>query len=66
MKEYVGDLAAENDDLKQRLMSSDDKIFEMQQEMQAKLDDANAMVKDLKILLKNSIKSKSKKEDAYV
>lgn len=45
------DLVVENDDLKQRLSATDERLWEMQNTMQTQLDSANAMIKDLRKFL---------------
>jgi hypothetical protein len=57
----IGQLTAENDELKQRLQSSDERLFDIQQDMQAKLDSAKAVARELNTRL---LEKSSKQEGA--
>jgi hypothetical protein len=46
-QKLLNQLTAENDDLKQRLLSTDERLFDLQQESEKKLDSAKAMAKEL-------------------
>lgn len=50
-QKLLNQVTAENDDLKQRLLSSDESLFDLQQESETKLDSAKAMTKELKARL---------------
>ena len=46
-QQIINQLTAQNDDLKQRLLSSDERFFDLQQDMQSKLDSAKDIAKQL-------------------
>ena len=46
-QQIINQLTAQNDDMKQRLLSSDERFFDLQQDMQSKLDSAKDIAKQL-------------------
>jgi len=57
-QKYVAQLTAENDELKQKLLLSDERLFELQEQMQSKLDSAKAVAKVLNEKLVDATKPK--------
>lgn len=61
-QKYVAQLTAENDELKQKLLLSDERLFELQEQMQSKLDSAKAVAKVLNEKLAVATKPKEIEE----
>lgn len=62
MEEYLSQLKAENDDLRIRLLSSDDKLLELTNDMQKKLDNAKDMAKRLNAQMLSKVSEFEKRE----
>jgi hypothetical protein len=61
-QKYVAQLTAENDELKQKLLLSDERLFELQESMQSKLDSAKEVAKVLNEKLVVATKPKEVEE----
>ena len=62
MEEYLSQLKAENEDLKSRLLTSDDKLLELTNDMQKKLDNAKDMAKRLNAQMLTKVSEFEKRE----
>ena len=65
-QKYVAQLTGENDELKQKLLLSDERLFELQEQMQSKLDSAKAVAKVLNEKLVVATKPKEIEDKADV
>lgn len=62
MEEYLSQLKAENEDLKSRLLTSDDNLLELTNDMQKKLDNAKDMAKRLNAQMLAKVSEFEKRE----
>ena len=60
----ISDLSRENDDLKQRLLNTDEQLFDLQQENLMKLETAKIMTKELNARLTEFIVRQENKDGA--
>ena len=65
-QKYVAQLTAENDEMKQKLLQTDERLFELEQKMQSKLDSAKEVAKVLneKLLVATKPKAEEKVAEA--